>query len=132
MPTLPNEPRSFWPSKRLHDEWLETPISYKVDWERELERPAACGASGPEPLPHPDDIRIDMNTGVVRITGPMQKHEKPLWDELKEKKTMFEAELAELRQELEDASEHEHRKIIEDEIALVEKILEIFRLALPD
>ena len=83
-------------------------------------------------MPHPDDIRIDMDTGEVRITGPMQKHEKPFWDDLKARKAMFETELAELSQELEDNPDHQHRDLIEADIALDERILEMFRRVLPD
>jgi hypothetical protein len=60
-------------NKRLHDEWLETAISYKVDWDRELERQKAFGITAPPPIPHPDDIVIDMSTGLVRVKGPMTR-----------------------------------------------------------
>lgn len=119
-------------NRRTHDEWVQTAIAYKVEWERELECRARFGVTGPEPLPHPDDIRIDMNTGEVRITGPMQEHEKPLWDKLRSGKAMFETELAELRQELEDDPHHEHRTLIENDIAHAERMLAIFQKALPD
>ena len=69
-------------NKALHDEWLETAIEYKVDWERELERRARLGIVAPAPLPHPDDIVIDMKTGQVRIVGPFTKEEKAKWDKL--------------------------------------------------
>ena len=58
-------------NKQLHDEWLETAITYKIDWERELERRKVMGGTGPEPLPHPDDIVINMRTGQVEIKGPV-------------------------------------------------------------
>lgn len=57
-------------NKRLHDEWLQTAIEYKVDWERELERRQRHGITdAPPPLPHPDHVIIDMATGTVRIAG---------------------------------------------------------------
>jgi hypothetical protein len=58
-------------NKALSDEVLQTTIEYKRDWDMELESRARLGIAGlPEPLPHPDDIVIDMKTGQVRINGP--------------------------------------------------------------
>ena len=55
---------------------MEAANKYKVEWDRELLRRRRSGiAHLPEPLPHPDNIRIDMRTCTVRITGPMQKVE---------------------------------------------------------
>jgi hypothetical protein len=62
--------------RRLKEEWLDTALTYKIAWERELERRQKHGIVAPDPLPHPDDIRIDFQTGEVRITGPMTKEEK--------------------------------------------------------
>src|SRR4029079_18583332 len=72
-------------NKQLHDEWLQTAINYKVDWERELERRAQHGIVAPAPIPHPDNVIIDMQTGTVRITGPMTKEEKASLDEILER-----------------------------------------------
>src|SRR5690606_8738846 len=79
-------------NKRLHDEWLETAITYKVDWERAIERCKRQGIEPPSPLPHPDDIVIDMRTGEVRIKGPMTLEEKKNWDWMHERKAEFEKE----------------------------------------
>lgn len=119
-------------NKRLHDEWLEVAISYKVDWERELERRRQLGIEAPDPIPHPDDIEIDMRTNQVIIKGPMTKEEKATWDMFRQRKADVELELAELRQELIDDPDHEHRGFIEDEIAQDERILDIIRRVIPD
>ncbi|MEO0682102.1 MAG: DUF5681 domain-containing protein [Pseudomonadota bacterium] len=63
-------------NRRQHDEWLQTAIEYKVEWDRELERRRRMGIEGPEPLPHPDDVVIDLQEGRVRIKGPMTPEEK--------------------------------------------------------
>lgn len=119
-------------NKRLHDEWLDTAITYKVEWERELERRRRLGIDGPEPLPHPDHIEIDMATGAVLIRGPMTKKEKAEFDMWRERKIEFEDELAECRQELADNPEHPQRHLIEEEIAQDEKILGYIRRIIPD
>ena len=49
-------------NKALHDEWLRTAISCKVDWECELERRKRLNLIGqPEPLSHPDHVQIDLH-----------------------------------------------------------------------
>lgn len=118
-------------NKRLHDEWLETAITYKVDWEREIDRCRRLGIEPPNPLPHPDDIVIDMKTGQVRIKGPMTKEEKKEWDWLRERKAEFERELKELQELLVDEPDYEYRVMVEADITHDEKLLEMFRKVLP-
>lgn len=82
--------------KALHDEWLCAAIDYKIGWESELRRREQRGESGPEPLPHPDHIVIDLDTGQVQVLGPMTKEEKKKWDMLREHKDTLEDYVAEL------------------------------------
>lgn len=112
-------------NRRLHDQWLETAIEYKVEREWELARRARLGIEGPEPLPHPDHIKIDMRQGQVVIKGPMTREEKAHWDWMHDRKAEFEAELAALRHELDDDPDHPHRDMIEADIAHTEKVLAI-------
>lgn len=112
-------------NKRAYDEWLQTAIEYKVDWERELERRQRLGIEAPDPLPHPDDILIDTRTGEVCITGPMTKEEKVKWDRLRGCKKEFQAELAELEQMLVDDPACEYRSLIEDDITHTTKIVQM-------
>lgn len=111
---------------RLHNEWLDTAITYKVEWEKELRRRERLGITDlPDPLPHPDHIVVDFRTNNVRIIGPMSKEEKEEWDMWLGKKAEFEAELAELEQMLLDDPETSHRKFIEDDIKHTKKVLGI-------
>ena len=119
-------------NKRLHDEWLETAITYKVEWERELERRAHFGTTGPEPLPHPDHVKIDFRTGEARIVGPATKEEKAHHDRLKKMQNDFRNELSALKQELIDDPDNEHRDLIEEDIANTEDALAVLDKALPD
>src|SRR4029079_3111873 len=84
-------------NKRLHDEWLQTAINYKVEWERELDRRAQHGIVAPAPIPHADHVIIDMQIGTVRITGPMTKEEKARWDEFAKRAEESDHEIAELK-----------------------------------
>src|SRR4051812_35875875 len=84
-------------NKRLHDEWLNTAIDYKVEWERGLQRRDRLGIQAPAPVPHPDDIIIDVQAGSVRITGPMTKEERAIWDEASEHRAKALREVAKLK-----------------------------------
>lgn len=86
-------------NRALHDQWLETAMNYKIDWERELERRKALGITGlPDPLPHPDHVVIDFKAGTARIAGPMSKEEKRLHDLFTEHREDVKTELRELEE----------------------------------
>ncbi|MBX3531900.1 MAG: hypothetical protein KF849_14925 [Rhizobiaceae bacterium] len=118
-------------NKRLHDDWFGMALTYKVEWEREIERCRRLGIEAPQPLPHPDDIVVDMRTGTIRVTGPMTPHEKATWDELRVRKAEIQQELAELRQMLIDDPDDRHRTIMEDEIAHHERMLAMIARVIP-
>ncbi len=54
------------------------------------------GVTGPEPLPHPDDLDIDMKTDRVIVKGPMTKEEKVVWDRLRARLDECDREIKEL------------------------------------
>ena len=60
---------------------MENAFEYKQKWTAELERWEKQGISRPLPIPHPDDIVINMHTGVVRTEGPLDEREKKAWDQ---------------------------------------------------
>jgi hypothetical protein len=103
-------------NKRLHDEWLNTAIEYKVSWERELARRARQGVSGPEPIPHPDHIVIDMSSGQVRIKGPMTKEEKIVWDELRARKQECDKTIHELESLLKGNLNSKLKHFVEEDL----------------
>ena len=71
-------------NKRLKDAFLNEAIAYKVEWEIELLRRKRCRIENlPDPVPHPDDIEIDMSTGEVHINGPMTPEEKVVLDRIR-------------------------------------------------
>ena len=112
--------------KRLYDERLETAIEYKVNWERELYRRQQLGISGPDPLPHPDHITINMATGLVEINGPMTPDEKVKWDHLAKLKSDIELEIADLKLDLADPSKQEIHEVCRQELAHNLRLLALF------
>ena len=93
-------------NKRLHDEWLDVATTYKVEWDRELERRQRLGIIAPDPVPHPDHVVINYRTGDVEIKGPMTKEEKVKHDLFAKSKVEFQAELDELEQLLRDEPDY--------------------------
>ena len=112
-------------NKQQSDEWLQTAIEYKHEWEQELARRAALGITGPEPLPHPDDIVIDMKTGQVIIKGPMTKEEKAVWDRLRARLVECNQEIEEFTTMLKDRKNTRFRRFIEDDIAHEKRLRDI-------
>lgn len=104
-------------NKRRHDEWLQTAIEYKVEWEKEIARCKRLGIRPPDPVPHPDHIEINMQTGEVIVKGPFTPEEKAKWDKLRQRKIACLEEINELKKMLEDPECESHRKLIEDDIA---------------
>lgn len=108
-------------NKRLYDEFLQTAINYKVEWDQELERRKRLGIKAPDPIPHPDHVIIDMNTGLVRFTGPMTKEKKTVWDKFGEYKTAALEDLEDFKTLLVAELEHPTRAHIEADIKFVEQ-----------
>jgi hypothetical protein len=110
---------------RLNAEWLDVAITYKVEWERELQRRARHNITElPPPLPHPDHVVIDMRNGTAAIKGPATREELAQWNEWIARKADFEQELAELEVMAADP-DCEHRPLIEQEIERTRKVLSI-------
>jgi hypothetical protein len=65
----------------LHQDFFEAMVDYKRKWERELARRRKRGLKLPDPIPHPDDVLIDMVEGTARLVGPRTKEEKDLLEE---------------------------------------------------
>ena len=113
-------------NKALSDEWLKTAIEYKRAWDPELVRRTRLGFTGlPDPLPHPDDIVIDMKAGAVRIKGPMTKEEKAEWDRMWDQVEECDRSIAELTANLKRCRNKRIRAFVEDDIAHETRIRKI-------
>jgi hypothetical protein len=118
-------------NRAVHDEWLKTAIDYKIEWDRELARRKRLGITdAPEPVPHPDHVLIDIRAGTARIVGPATREEQAEWEKWVERKAIFEEELGEFQQLLEDATDQNEITFMKAEIAQTEKVLRIIRRAL--
>ena len=59
---------------------MENALEYKQRWTAEIERCRRLSIEAPTPIPHPDDILIDMRNGRVSTAGPLDDREKRDWD----------------------------------------------------
>jgi hypothetical protein len=119
--------------KILHDQWLDTAITYKVEWEKELRRREQLGITDlPEPLPHPDHVKIDMIEGTAVVVGPATKEEKAEYDWFVERREMFEGELQHLQDLRAEADDTRLINQIDEEIGQLRRILQIIDAKLPD
>jgi Family of unknown function (DUF5681) len=103
--------------KEESDRFLETAIQYKCGWERELERRKAFGIIGPNPIPHPDDVHIDLNSGQVTFKGPMTKEEKAEWDYCYDRVDEIDREIELMNAELKRPRSNKYRARLAERIA---------------
>ena len=90
------------------------------------------GTTGPEPLPHPDHVIIDMKTGDVRIKGPMTKEDRKRWDKFRERKAECDMSIAENEQFLRDNPDCEYKQVVIDDIEHERKIKAMISKVIPD
>jgi Family of unknown function (DUF5681) len=81
-------------------ELLKTAVEYKEYWGHILAERARNGTTGPEPVPHPDDVIIDHRTGEVRIDGPVMEEQKAAGEQLKALWPDLERELIEINEQI--------------------------------
>jgi hypothetical protein len=115
--------------RKARETELEAAMTYKVQWEHELERRRRFGIVAPDPLPHPDHVVVDLHEGTVRIKGPATKEEAAQWKIWTEQQTIFESDLRELKEYLEDPDATE-RDEAEQDVAKLTACLTIMRFAL--
>jgi len=119
-------------NKKLHDEWLDTAMTYKIEWERELTRRDRLGIIDDDPIPHPDHVQIDFVTGEVAIKGPWTKEQKAELEMWRKRKDDFIEERAYLQQELANCTDEANTEFRRNDLAQTEKVLDIIRRIIPD
>jgi Family of unknown function (DUF5681) len=104
-------------NRAVHEEYVEAAIEYKLGWEAELERRKLLGITGPDPLPHPDDIIIHRNADTVALKGPLTREEKQTWDRLIRRFVDGEREIEELKKILKNPKlKCDYRDMIESDL----------------
>lgn len=118
-------------NKQADDEWLQTLIKYKSDWEMELERRKFQGITKlPDPLPHPDDIIVDFCRNSLVIHGPRDKCELADLDLWLIRKNDNEAEMKVLMEENKSPEYRLFLDYFQTEIIHTKRVLEIINTTL--
>lgn len=110
---------------RKLEEWMETAIEYKANWELEIERCQRLGLEVPEPVPHPDHVIVDLRRGEVRVVGPMTDQEKVVWDRMHQAREDSHEEIRFAKEQLATDLSPKMREIMEGDIRHAERMLEI-------
>jgi hypothetical protein len=82
-------------------ELLKTAVDYKEHWHHVLAERARKGTTGPEPVPHLDDVLIDYDTGKIRFDGPVEEEQKAAQKWLRARWPDMEQSLKEIDEEIE-------------------------------
>src|SRR3984893_11745935 len=80
---------------------LKTAIDYKEHWHHVLAERARKGTTGPEPVPHPDQVIIDYETGEIRIDGPVMQEQREAQNRLRASWPDIDLSLTEINEEIE-------------------------------
>ena len=70
--------------RQLRSSHFETACEYKIGWQEAFDCARERGLPEPAPLPHPDDVILDMKRCEVRYAGPLTPEEKKAWDRMLE------------------------------------------------
>jgi hypothetical protein len=95
---------------------FEAAIDYKHRAQRELEFRQHTGTSGPEIIPHPEDVVVDPAAGTVKFKGPIDKKEQEQLEFLLEREEAFEQEAEYFRGKLTKTRNPEKRRSLERDI----------------
>ena len=111
---------------------MENALEYKQKWAAELERRDKLGLTEAAPIPHPDDIFIDMRTGAVRTEGPLDEHEKKKWDTRLQRRDEAQAEVTEYARLHKSARKHKQRDFWLEQLHFEQRIFDIINDGMPE
>jgi hypothetical protein len=113
--------------KNEEHEYIATMCEYKRKLTEELIERKRSGKTGPEPVPHPDDIVIDPRKGTVEIRGPVTQEEKAILDYLIDREQASREEVEILNHHLDDEWRCDDREMYEAELRDAEEQVEYFQ-----
>ena len=115
-----------------HQTALENAFEYQQKWTAELERRRKLDITDlPDPVPHPEDIIIDMRTGHVRTEGPLDEREKRFYDERIARRNEAQAEVNQFAQRHRKTRSEKWKRLWQDEWHFEQRIFDIINDSLP-
>lgn len=80
--------------RQLRSSHFETACEYKIGWQDAIEQARKRGLAEPTPIPHPDDVILDMKRCQVHYAGPLTPEEKRKWDNMLEFRDELQVEVS--------------------------------------
>lgn len=111
---------------------LMAAIDYKDDWTVEFAECDRRGEPRPDPVPHPDDIIVDPQTGAVIINGPLTEDERAVWHEHQQRRVACHNALESLNSEINQTTEPYEVERLRREIARLAYMHDLLMLLAPD
>lgn len=111
-------------------ELFQSAVEYKDRWREAIENCNRDGVEPPEPVPHPDDMVLNLNTMEVTFNGPMTEDDKAQWDHTLKQKKNWQEEVTYLRKQLRGRSKY--KAIYEDELRHAERMVRLLGAIYPD
>lgn len=109
---------------------FQSAIEYKAHWREIFEDCDRRGVPRPEPVPHPDELILDMNTMGVKFNGPSTDDEKAEWDHLLKRKADALEEIAYYKAKLKRPGRF--KEMYEQEIDHEQKYVKLVDTIIPD
>jgi hypothetical protein len=106
---------------------IGTATEYKQTWQKELERRKRLGLKLPDPVPHPDDIVVDVRRMTVSFNGPMTAAEIPRYRLGAELLAVYEELAAEDREKLATMPEGPDRAALQQNFCQKERLCTTMR-----
>jgi hypothetical protein len=107
-------------------------VDYKHAWDEQIERCRKAGISEPTPIPHPDDVILNPNTGDVRIAGPQTKEQEALFDKAIERRTNAQADVTCYARKYRSARDPKKRNVSREEWHFEQRMFDIVNDGLPE
>lgn len=113
--------------RQIRSGHFETACEYKYGWEQAIEHARRHGLPEPTPLPHPDDVIVDVRRCEVRYEGPITPEEKKRWDRMLEFRDEQQEEVSRLASGYRDAKNAKaHPRLLETLASQWERAVELY------
>lgn len=107
-------------------------VEYKHKWGQEIERCRKAGLPEPTPLPHPDDMILDVTTGDVRYVGPQTVEQKARFDEAIERRAQAQEDVTYFAEKRRRSRSAAMKAQMLDEWHFEQRMFDIINDVLPD
>ncbi len=109
--------------RKTSEDLMEGLINYKKKWSEELERRARLNLPLDPPVPHPDDIVVNMLTGSLEVRGPLTPENKEEMDYYKTMLTSWRKARLTYLEDLQNPDMKDDAQFILDELEACDRII---------